>query len=195
MLDYNKKYDETSFHGQIFVTMVVACNQWWWWQLSGWWWQWWWWCYYLSSKMMLMMTSDWWWGVWMWEYFTGMITIIAMKSSSQSQLTFDCMRAATWGPNCLQSYLQRGSEASVLHRESFAGFCRHGFWNEQVCDLHVAPKSSLLSPRLSRSECRHNLLRAPRSHIALFDTQIDSIQCLNFAKNWFNSIFDSRLVS
>ena len=29
-------------------------------------------------------------------------------------------------------------------------------------------------------------------NIALFDTQIDSIQCLNFAQNWFNSIFDSK---
>ena len=28
--------------------------------------------------------------------------------------------------------------------------------------------------------------------IALSDTQIDSIQCLNFAQNWFNSIFDSK---
>ena len=28
--------------------------------------------------------------------------------------------------------------------------------------------------------------------VALFDTQIDSIQCLNFAQNWFNSIFDSK---
>ena len=31
--------------------------------------------------------------------------------------------------------------------------------------------------------------------IALIDTQSDSIQCLNFADNWFNSIFDSILVS
>ena len=29
--------------------------------------------------------------------------------------------------------------------------------------------------------------------LALFDTQIDSIQCLNFAQNWFNSIFNSKL--
>ena len=29
-------------------------------------------------------------------------------------------------------------------------------------------------------------------NIALSDTQIDSIQCLNFAQNWFNSIFDSK---
>ena len=28
--------------------------------------------------------------------------------------------------------------------------------------------------------------------VALSDTQIDSIQCLNFAQNWFNSIFDSK---
>ena len=28
--------------------------------------------------------------------------------------------------------------------------------------------------------------------LALFDTQIDSIQCSNFAQNWFNSIFDSK---
>ena len=28
--------------------------------------------------------------------------------------------------------------------------------------------------------------------LALSDTQIDSIQCLNFAQNWFNSIFDSK---
>ena len=27
---------------------------------------------------------------------------------------------------------------------------------------------------------------------ALFDTQIDSIQSLNFAQNWFNSIFNSK---
>ena len=31
--------------------------------------------------------------------------------------------------------------------------------------------------------------------LALIDTLSDSIQCLNFAKNWFNSIFDSILVS
>ena len=30
------------------------------------------------------------------------------------------------------------------------------------------------------------------SKVALFDTQIDSIQCLNFAQNWFNSIYDSK---
>ena len=28
--------------------------------------------------------------------------------------------------------------------------------------------------------------------VALFDTQIDSIQSLNFAQNWFNSIFNSK---
>ena len=30
-------------------------------------------------------------------------------------------------------------------------------------------------------------------NVALSDTQIDSIQCLNFAQNWFNSIFNSKL--
>ena len=28
--------------------------------------------------------------------------------------------------------------------------------------------------------------------VALYDTQIDSNQCLNFASNWFDSIFDSK---
>ena len=31
--------------------------------------------------------------------------------------------------------------------------------------------------------------------LAPIDTLSDSIQCLNFADNWFNSIFDSILVS
>ena len=31
------------------------------------------------------------------------------------------------------------------------------------------------------------------SDIALSDTQINSIQCLNFVKIWFNSIFNSKL--
>ena len=30
------------------------------------------------------------------------------------------------------------------------------------------------------------------SLLAMSDTQIDLIQCLNFAQNWFNSIFNSK---
>ena len=32
----------------------------------------------------------------------------------------------------------------------------------------------------------------PAPSLALFDTQIDSIQCLNFAQNLLNSIFSSK---
>ena len=85
------------------------------------------------------------------------------ESKFGTRTTYDLMkiRAMDW----VRRDLQKWSEASVLHGESFAGFCRHGFWNEQVCDLHVAPKSSLLSSRLSRSECGHNLHRKRRSHM------------------------------
>lgn len=38
-------------------------------------------------------------------------------------VSFGCMKSATWGCNCHRSDRQRGSEASVLHRESC--FC---FW-------------------------------------------------------------------
>ena len=38
-----------------------------------------------------------------------------------------------------------------------------------------------------------NILKLEEWGLDLFDTQIDSIQCLNFAQNWFNSIFKSKL--
>ena len=91
------------------------------------------------------------------------LTLMMMKSKNQidqikrnhHSYIFDCMKAATWGYNCPQSDPQRGSGASVLHRESCVGcFC---FCFFQVREIRAAPNSSLLSWRLPRSEsCQYS---------------------------------------
>ena len=54
--------------------------------------------------------------------------------------------------------------------------------------MQIYNQRVFLAPYLSCIEVHPSL----PSNLALFDTQIDSIQSLNFAQNWFNSIFNSK---
>ena len=55
--------------------------------------------------------------------------------------------------------------------------------------------SSLRKEKLWGTERNETTNEGCTVQVALIDTLSDSIQCLNFADNWFNSIFDSILVS
>ena len=63
---------------------------------------------------------------------------------------------------------------------------KHKIWS-QFLNIYLRIK---MSSTISKLEIGSRI----KSSIVMIDTQTDSIQCLNLAKYWFNSIFDSILL-
>ena len=83
------------------------------------------WCWWLAPSGTWKLVVRWW------------CVFLFYYGNNHHSFIWFCMKAATWGWNCLWSDLQRGSEASVLHQESCASFCRHHVWSNLVIGINV----------------------------------------------------------
>ena len=81
---------------------------------------------------------------------------------------------------------EAASRWSISHSLSLCNALRH---------LHSILLIILGKLRTTKKEEFSDILQTAfdHPHLALFDTQIDSIQCLNFNQIWFNSISNSKL--